>query len=62
LIVAAAGVGVDKASAVIHSGRAAETIGFAALGILPTEHLLVAASFDKSKVGHTAKDIARSCS
>jgi hypothetical protein len=29
------------------------------LGILPTTRLLAAASFDKSKVGHTAKDIAR---
>jgi hypothetical protein len=58
---------VDGASAVAAQGsdanyrgrQSGETIGFAALGILPTVHLLAASSFDKFKVGHTAKDFAR---
>jgi hypothetical protein len=35
-----------------------QTIGFAGLGILPTAHLVAAGSFDKSRVGHTANNIA----
>jgi hypothetical protein len=59
VILAGGGVGDDWASALIHSGRAAQTIGSAALGILPTEHLVAAANFDKSKVGHTCEDFAQ---
>jgi hypothetical protein len=47
------------ASAVNHAGGRVQTIGFAGLGILPTAHLVAAASSDKPKVGHTAKDIVR---
>jgi hypothetical protein len=37
VIVTGGGVGVDKASAVIHSERTAQTIGFAALRWIPSE-------------------------
>jgi hypothetical protein len=66
MIVAAGQVGVDGAMDVKHEGLGGrnhvggrvQTIGFAALGILPIAHLLAASSFDKFKVGHIAKDIA----